>query len=240
MKILIKYFLLLVFSTANFSQTLTLTMDDGATFSFNLNTIDSIYFTTYATGQCSHTIFYAGKLYHTVEIEGQCWLKENLDVGEMILGNILPADNDIIEKYCYENDPNNCDEFGGLYTWNEAMNYSSRLGSQGICPPGWHIPTLGDYEKLINSVYYDGNSLKEIGQGTGSGEGTNLSGFSALLAGYRYLDGSFFDLGVNAFFWSSAFTEDNAFYMHLKTTKSNIYLNFYEKEYGFCLRCVKD
>lgn len=240
MKTVIKFLLMLIISIPNYSQNLILTMDDGSVFSFNLSTIDSIYFTTYASGDCPPTIFYEGKLYHTVDIEGQCWLKENLNVGVMISGNTLPADNGIIEKYCYDNDPNNCDELGAFYTWDEAMNYNSRIGSQGICPPGWHIPTLGDFEKLINSVYYDGNSLKEIGQGTGSGEGTNLSGFSALLAGYRYLDGNFNDLGVNAFFWSSVFSEDDAFYMHLKTTKSNIYLNFYDKEYGFCLRCVKD
>jgi hypothetical protein len=30
------------------------------------------------------TVDYADKTYHTVQIGGQCWLKENIDVGSMI------------------------------------------------------------------------------------------------------------------------------------------------------------
>ena len=92
--------------------------------------------------------------------------------------------NGSIEKYCYDNDTINCEVFGGLYQWNEAMQYKTSGGSQGICPDGWHIPTLTDFEKLKDTVNTDGNSLKAIGEGLENGAGTDTTGFSALLAGY--------------------------------------------------------
>ncbi|NCS90602.1 MAG: hypothetical protein GW789_17950, partial [Ignavibacteria bacterium] len=64
------------------------------------------------------------------------------------------------------------------------------------------IPTKAEFETLKVSVGNDGNKLKGEDQGTGSGVGTNTSGFSALLAGNRYYSGFFYDLGNNTYFWS--------------------------------------
>jgi uncharacterized protein (TIGR02145 family) len=187
------------------------------------------------------SVEYAGKTYHTIQIEGQCWLRENLDVGTMIAGVDTQKNNITVEKYCYSNDTNNCNTYGGLYQWWEAMHYSTTSGAQGICPPGWHIPTYAEFQTLSATVGDDGNALKEIGQGTGAGDGTNTSGFSALLSGHRDGIGGFFNLGYSTYFWSS--TESNtsiAFSMYLYYNDSSIdyYTNL--KEYGFSVRCVKD
>ena len=133
------------------------------------------------------TVEYEGKIYHTVQIGTQCWLRENLDIGTMILGIQDQSNNGLIEKSCYNNNPNNCNTFGGLYQWYEAMQYDTTTGSRGICPPGWHIPTLYEFWTLRNAVWWFGmgNALKAVGQGSGDGAGTNTSGFSALLAGMR-------------------------------------------------------
>src|ERR1035438_2216218 len=117
------------------------------------------------------------------------------------------TNNGIIEKYCYRNNPANCTIYGGLYQWKEAMQYGTTQGAQGICPTGWHIPDTTDFITLGNTVNWNDNTLKAIGQGTGNGAGTNTSGFSGLLAGYRSDNGGFFDLGSYATFWSS--TEDS-------------------------------
>jgi len=187
-------------------------------------------------------VTYAGKVYNTVQIGSQCWLKENLDVGTIIQGSDTSKDNGTIEKYCYNNEPTNCNTYGGLYQWNEAMQYTTAEGAQGICPSGWHIPTYAEFQTLYTAVSGDGNALKAIGQGTGDGAGTNTSGFSALLAGYRDINGYFFDLSYLAYFWSS--TEHNstsADNMYLYYYGSNIYLSYYDvKELGFSVRCVKD
>ena len=109
------------------------------------------------------TVTYLGKIYNTVQIGNQCWLKENLDVGTMISGSKRQNNNDTIEKYCYNNNPAMCDTFGGLYQWNEAMQYTTTPGTKGICPSGWHIPTYSAFQTLSTSVGGDGNALKEIG-----------------------------------------------------------------------------
>jgi len=187
------------------------------------------------------TVDYAGKIYTTVQIGTQCWLKENLDVGTRINGSQNASNNGTIEKYCYNNDVANCNTYGGLYHWNEAMQYSTTPGTQGICPTGWHIPTKAEFEALIAAVNNDGNALKSIGQGSSSGAGTNTSGFSALLAGVRYSSGSFNDLVSDAYFWSS--TKYGSFYANdlvLGIYSSNIYLDIDYKDRGFSVRCVKD
>jgi uncharacterized protein (TIGR02145 family) len=187
------------------------------------------------------TVFYSGKTYNTIQIGTQCWLKENLDIGTMIDSIANASNNGIIEKYCYGNNPANCNIYGGLYQWNEAMQYDTTQGAQGICPTGWHIPTNAELQTLFTTVSNDGNSLKAIGQGTGSGAGTNTSGFSALLAGYRLNNGYFSYLGYTTNFWSS--TEYNATYaysMFIYSNVSNIYLSYDNKDYGYYVRCIKD
>jgi len=187
------------------------------------------------------TVIYAGKTYNTVQIGEQCWLKENLDVGTMIDGTQNAANNGTIEKYCYDNNQANCVTYGGLYQWNEAMQYTANEGAQGICPNGWHIPTLAEFEALEAVVSSDGNALKAIGQGTGSGAGTNTSGFSALLAGGRGTDGFFDILGIETYFWiSKEAYAAGAFFILLIYNDSNVYLPYYNKAMGFSVRCVKD
>lgn len=61
------------------------------------------------------TVSYGGKTYNTVQIDSQCWLKENLDVGTRIDGDHNATNNSVIEKYCYDNDTANCTTYGGLY-----------------------------------------------------------------------------------------------------------------------------
>ena len=147
----------------------------------------------------------------------------------------------MIEKYCYDNDPNNCTTYGGFYQWNEAMQYVTTLGAQGICPSGWHIPTLSELQTLNNAVSGNGNSLKAIGQGSGSGAGTNTSGFSALLAGSRLNPGWFSSLGYTTNFWSS--TEHNTGFVYdMFLGPNGSYVYFYNdlKEEGMSVRCIKD
>jgi uncharacterized protein (TIGR02145 family) len=185
-------------------------------------------------------IIYAGRTYHTVQIASQCWLKENLNVGTMVSGSGEQTDNNLIEKYCYNNDSANCTAYGGLYQWNEAMQYSTLLGAQGICPGGWHIPTSVELQTLQSTVNSDGNSLKAIGQGSGLGTGTNTTGFSALLSGYRKTDHSFINIGTGIYYWSSTqSTSPNAFIMYLNDMSSNILiLGYYDENSGFSIRCL--
>ncbi len=185
------------------------------------------------------TVTYEGKTYNTVQIGTQCWLKENLNVGIRINGNQNSSNNGTIEKYCYNDSEDSCYKYGGLYQWDEAMQYLTTPGTRGICPPGWHIPANAEFETLAASVNNDGNALKAIGQGTGSGQGTNTSGFSALLAGGHGV--TFFYLGIYAFFWSSiGSSSDGAAVYCVYSGDPSHGFDGYDIWYGFSVRCVKD
>ena len=187
------------------------------------------------------TISYAGKTYNTVQIGDQCWLKENLNLGTMNVDNENQTDDSIIEKYCYNNDEANCDKYGGLYEWNEAMQYVTTEGAQGICPDGWHIPTQQEYNILIDAVDSSGNALKAVGQGTYDGAGTNTSGFSALLSGYRKSGGGFTPfLGSRNLHLSSS--ESASFFVSISMNDNTdkVDLNGQLKSNGGSIRCIKD
>jgi uncharacterized protein (TIGR02145 family) len=198
------------------------------------------------------TVSYSGKTYTTVKIGSQCWLKENLDVGTMIQRKQNQTNNGIIEKYCYNDSTINCDKYGGLYQWAEAVQYlygaadttsptQAFTGNvQGICPTGWHIPTITELGNL-STFNYTNDAVKAIGQGKGEGTATNKSGFSALLAGYRDNNSGFFNLGNSAYIWSSLeFDAANAQYMDIFLNNSNFYFNNFDKRYGISVRCLKD
>jgi uncharacterized protein (TIGR02145 family) len=211
-------------------------------FSCGLLLVLLFYFNSYAQNPCpgTPTVTYLGKTYNTVLIGSQCWLKENLNVGAMVDSLQIQTNNSVIEKYCYHNDTNNCNTYGGLYQWNEAMQYSTAEGTRGICPSGWHIPAYAEFQTLITAVGGDGNALKDTTQGTEGGKGTNTSGFSALLSGY--LSGVAFYSYDLTYFWSS--TEYNAshacsMYLYYYDSSTEVDCGHYPDN-GYCVPCVKD
>jgi uncharacterized protein (TIGR02145 family) len=186
------------------------------------------------------TVDYAGKTYSTVQIGNQCWLRENLNIGIMVPGAQNQTNNSTIEKYCYGDNAVNCEAYGGLYQWNEALQYEATKLS-GLCPPGWHIPVQEEFQRLVAAVGGDGNALKAIGQGSGGGTGTDASGFSALLGGIRYASGAFGGHETDAFFWGSIqASPTNSFGRHLNHFDGSFMLQDYTKAYGFAVRCLRD
>jgi len=188
-----------------------------------------------------------GKLYTTVKIGTQCWMAQNLNVGTRINGSGDQLDNGIIEKYCYNDLESNCNTYGGLYQWDEAMQYVTTLGVQGICPLGWHLPSDADWITLttfLGGTSAAGGKMKETGTthwaspNTGA---TNSSGFTALPGGYRGSYGSFANLMNNAFFWTSVeVPTEYAWYRKLFDNAANVYRYYDWKDIGYSGRCLKD
>ena len=187
------------------------------------------------------TVEYAGQIYNTVKIGSQCWLKKNLNVGTMISGNTEQSKKvGMIEKYCYNDDSANCTTYGGLYQWDEAMQYNSE-STQGICPKGWHMPAMDELQALSSAVNNDGNAIKATGQGVGDGAGTNVSGFSALFTGFHHYDGYFDGLKTYVRIWSSSEGDpETAYLLRLTSSGSKVYLYDNNKTYGLTVRCLKD
>jgi uncharacterized protein (TIGR02145 family) len=196
---------------------------------------------------CPATLDYAGQTYDVVLIGNHCIMAENLNIGVRIDGGVWPGDV-AIEKYCYDNLESNCDTYGGLYTWHEAMDWVETEGAQGICPDGWHIPTDAEWQDLINFLggqYGTGGKLKATGTTywTPTNDGaTNISGFTGLPGGRcNYWDGGFENRGDFAYFWSSTeydFIDAWILFLHYNT--DDVYKTWKDPNHGYSVRCLKN
>jgi len=225
-------------------------------FSFNGTSWDAM---TNGTGQGCGTISYGGQTYQTVVIGTQCWMAENLNIGTMINGSQEQANNAVVEKYCYDNIPANCDVYGGMYQWAEVVQYLNGATNQaswnplptgdvqGICPPGWHLPADAEWTALTTSLGGEsvaGGKMKETGTthwSSPNAGATNLSGLTALPGGLRDNDGNFYNLSAFAYIWSSSESAtSDAWYRYLQCGGASLGRPNYDKMSGFSVRCVRD
>ncbi len=197
-----------------------------------------------------------GNVYNTVQIGSQCWMRENLRVGSRIDGSMNQTDNGTVEKFCYDDDPSNCEVFGGLYQWGEVMNYSEEEGSPGICPQGWHVPSdqdwkyleihLGMTEAQANLSDWRGSDQGEQMKTTtgwdNDGNGTNSSGFTGLPGGFRSGEDTQFNLlGQGGLWWTSTtFSETQSWYRSLNIYGKQVQRTYNYRGSGITVRCVKD
>jgi uncharacterized protein (TIGR02145 family) len=190
-----------------------------------------------------------GNTYFTVKIGDQCWMAQDLRVTHYRNGDPIPNITDNAEweglsegAYCYfNNDPSIATTYGLLYNWF-AVN-----DSRNIAPEGWHVPTADEWQVLIDYLggwEIAGGKVKETGTlhwefpNTGA---SNDYGFTALGHGYRYYGGTFYDLRINASFWSSTDIGNGTVSMRdLDYDNADIFEHFADKRYGFGIRCIKD
>jgi len=203
------------------------------------------------------SLMYEGQWYQTIQVFGQCWLKENLNVGTRIQGSAYQTNNGTIEKYCYGNSDAMCATYGGLYLWDELMQYSQEPRSQGICPEGWHIPTeaeIGILEGGVDSYYpigdpvwntmglrgYDcGKNLKSTSGWINNGNGTDTFSMTVLPTGYWYQNG-FFDIGDGCTLFSSNIVDGSPVYRGFSFGTPKIIKNLSVWLVGTPVRCVKN
>ncbi len=205
------------------------------------------------------TVEYEGQVYNTIQIFNQCWLKENLNVGTMINGTIEQSNNGTIEKYCYNNEPDSCAKYGGLYQWDEMMKYTAQQGTRGICPPGWHVPADEEWKLLEGAVdsqyrigddtwddweasrgYDSGTNLKGSSGWNYNSNGTDLFGFSGWPGGNRIYGGDFGYAGNYAVWWTSTENYDGSWDRVLSYLYPGVGRTHYDKGSGFSVRCLRD
>ena len=188
-----------------------------------------------------------GKTYNTVQIGTQCWLQQNLNYGTRIDSTSDQTNNNIPEKYCYKNLESNCDVFGGLYQWDEAMQYSTTEGVKGICPTDWHLPTDAEWTKLtdyLGGQNVAGGKMKEAGcthWGSPNTGASNSSGFTTLPGGYRSPYGYFGSLNSYAYLWSSTQLDATLAWGRFPGYNYEfVAYTYIDKPNGFSIRCLKD
>ncbi len=195
------------------------------------------------------SITYGGQTYATKLMpDGKWWMTENLNIGTMITGATNMTNNSVIEKYCYNNDAANCTTYGGLYQWEEMMQYTTTAAAQGICPTGWHLPTDAEWTALEDALPSPDKGSRLAGNGSLWTNGVldqsvyfNTSGFIALPAGHRLISGSFSSLGNTETFWSSSEASSGlAWFRVLYYNDTVVGQNVNGEANGSSVRCVKD
>jgi uncharacterized protein (TIGR02145 family) len=190
--------------------------------------------------------------YNTVEIGSQCWMKENLN-------------HQVNSSWCYQNNIENCDNYGRLYTWGAALT---------VCPDGWHLPSFAEWVQLVNFIVAQGfpnysgdtngaaNALKSCRQ-VDSPLGDSCStvdhprwesydmqhgfdefGFSALPGGITAHGSSDDNLGFFGSWWSSTeheYRSNEARKLKMGLYRGSVsYDGSSSKSYGFSVRCLRD
>lgn len=188
-----------------------------------------------------------GHVYKYVIIGNQAWMAENLNFGTEISESVDQTDNDTIEKYCAYDYLGGCGTWGGLYIWDEMMQYVTTEGTQGICPVGWHLPSQSEWSALVNYLggySTAGGPAKEAGTvhweapNTGA---TNSSGFAGLPGGFFMIDNSLSSVHKNGFFWSSSeHSSDMSYYRSLWYLNDDLFGDYHLKGRAFSVRCIKD
>ena len=202
-----------------------------------------------------------GNTYNTVLIGQQCWMKENLRTKHYAAGGVV--------EYKYPNGQSATQStYGLIYNWLGVMNGATSSNGnpsyvQGICPAGWHVPSLSEWEQLssyvgsLTSYRCDVNNSGSIARAlaTTSGwqnyswsscnpgynqSGNNATGFTAMPSGYWW-NSNFYDFAVEADYWTATQSNEGEAY-RLRVRYDDSYLNstYVNKNHWLGVRCVKD
>ncbi|WP_290766425.1 fibrobacter succinogenes major paralogous domain-containing protein [Fibrobacter sp. UBA4297] len=207
------------------------------------------------------------QVYKVVKIDvpdtnySQVWMAENLNYADSVKTPSLKGRN-----WCYNDDEKNCNVSGRYYSWAAAIDsvalandskepldcgYGKKCGLdravQGICPEGWHLPTLREWSLLCEAIgdYRTcGEPLKALTgwnyAGTPNNNGTDLYGFAALPTGRRISATSWEKVGSDVYYWSSTEQDDDrGRYFNINNIYTQTYTYQNSKYYGQSVRCVK-
>lgn len=128
-----------------------------------------------------------------VEINGLMWATKNLD-------------KNVEGSRCYDDDSINCQKYGRLYTFAQAMGVEQKYDStelkditypyQGVCPKGTYLPSHEQWKNLVN--YLKSNpEYKEY--------------FTNQVGGAFDYKGYYRSIEEETVFWSSTQYDDSAF-----------------------------
>jgi uncharacterized protein (TIGR02145 family) len=199
-----------------------------------------------------------GNTYKTIQIGTQTWMAENLKTIKYNDGNQIPNvtlwsswGKLTTGAYCwYSNDESSYKAaYGALYNW-----YAVSSGK--LCPAGWHVPELSEWNTLVNYLGGErvaGGKMKEIGttHWTSPNAGaTNESGLTALPGGvlqksiYNNMYDHFSQIGTYGVWWSRTLDQatNNIGSLSLRYDITEIlYLGYGSTlTRGNSVRCVKD
>jgi uncharacterized protein (TIGR02145 family) len=159
-------------------------------------------------------------------------------------------------SYCAYTSPDSCAKYGRYYTWADAVGkteeecgeghdcgLTNNDYAEGICPSGWHLPSLTEWHALMNAI--DGQEastamkLKATDGWADGAEGTDDYGFSAYPEGLWYGEDRIFYENI-AYFWvSTEYAAEFAISARIEDDNT-IWVPSEYKHFGMNVRCVKN
>lgn len=234
--------------------TFTVTLNTTNSFGLSTKTLNNLIIVTNPgfTGQFG-TLDYAGKTYKTIIIAGKEWMAENLAYLPSVSS---PSDGSQTAPFYYVYGYSGTDVASAKATANYT-NYGvlyNLPAAKVACPPGWHLPTDDEWKQLEIALGMtkaqsdadgwrgtdEGMKMKSISGWNLNGDGTNTSGFSALPAGSRLINGKFGGIGEYCSWWSSSMHNYNYWRRTLSSYNYNVGRNDDTAVSGLSVRCVKD
>jgi uncharacterized protein (TIGR02145 family) len=201
--------------------------------------------------------------YNTVQIGSQCWMKENLRTMKDPDGSDLDENDFRYPDF----DLDNLQTYGLLYSWNAMMNggqssTANPSGVQGICPEGWHVPSLAEWNKLIDTTnaLYPNCAAKALAENLTVDDtylwmsssdlctpgydqsNNNATGFSARPAGFYGSEMQFNNFHETAEFWSATQDESDdysAYYIEIYYSSTDAHGIPFSKNHYRSVRCVR-
>jgi uncharacterized protein (TIGR02145 family) len=114
------------------------------------------------------------------------------------------------------------------------MQYDVTPSDQGLCPPGWHLPSENEWNTLFSDYInngFAGNPLKYSG----------YSGFNALLSGVAYYNRSLNFKGFSTFFWTSTSVSNTQAWAHgMNDLDPSVSTYPSRRANAFSIRCVQN
>ncbi len=118
----------------------------------------------------------------------------------------------------------------GNYDWRSPQNDNLWQGVNGInnpCPSGYRLPTEAELD------------AEHLSWSSDNSAGAIASALKLPMAGRRDFSlGSLSNVGAIGFYWSSTVSGANARFLFFSSSDAG--MNFYNRAYGFSVRCLKD
>jgi len=184
-----------------------------------------------------------GNTYKTITVNGATWFAENLKTkkysnGESILvltDGSTWMDATVPAVHTFNGNADVKDLFGYIY------NSFAKDDARGICPTGWHIPSVNDWNNLataLGGVAVAGDKKKEEGtkHWRTTNASTNSSGFTGIPVGSLH-NGVLTDTGTDGYWWSNAAND----FWYLTNDQGDLrHKNDAKVHEGLSVRCVKN
>jgi len=248
------------------ASSLTLTSTNGAKYGVGVDNDGNLFTYMVEESPCPPVTDADGNTYETAWINEQCWMAENLKTTKYRDGTAIAFpgannttwENNTTGAYAwYNNDISNKNLYGALYNWHAVNN------PKGLCPAGWRVPSLDDWDALENYIpepgVLKGNKLKSCRQDQsplegecktnihprwnahGTHFGTDDYGFSALPGGRRVSNGAFQQIGSYGWWHTSTELSGNIYGKWLSNSVGYVGQQpLIPKNNGMSVRCIKE